>query len=433
MAHLQPRPWVPTGSERLVGEIADRTAALTSEAIAAELRSLVEENRIIHDEQCVNLNPATNTMNPEAEALLSSGLGSRPSLGYPGDKYEMGLEAIERIEVIAAELAAETFHAAYAEVRVGSGAMANLYAFMATCRPGDAIIAPPTSIGGHVTHHGPGAAGLYGIATHPAPIDAGHYTVDVDAVAALARQTRPKLITIGGSLNLHHHPVAELREIADDVGAVLLFDAAHLGGPIAGGAWPNPLDEGAHVMTGSTYKSLGGPPAGVLVTNDPGIAERVDAIAFPGLTANFDVANTAALAMTLLDWREHGEAYAADMVVVAQALATELDAIGVPVAGAAPFTRSHAFALDAGADGGPAMAQHLRRANLLTSAIGLPSGDGDGVRVGTNEMVRWGLGVEHAAELASLVARAWHADDPATVASHVTTFRQRFDTLRYIR
>ncbi len=92
-------------------------------------------------------------MNPKAEALLASGLGSRPSLGYPGDKYEMGLEAIEQIEVIAAELCAEVFEAKYAEIRVPSGAIANLYGFMATCRPGDTIIAPPAAIGGHVTHH----------------------------------------------------------------------------------------------------------------------------------------------------------------------------------------------------------------------------------------------------------------------------------------
>lgn len=94
--------------------------------------------------------------------MLSAGLGSRPSLGYPGEKYEMGLEAIEQIEIIAAELAAQVFGAAYAEVRVGSGALANLYTFMAACRPGDTIIAPPASIGGHITHHGPGAAGRYG-------------------------------------------------------------------------------------------------------------------------------------------------------------------------------------------------------------------------------------------------------------------------------
>ena len=95
-------------------------------------------------------------MNPRAEAMLSAGLGSRASLGHPGDKYEMGLEAIEQIEVMAAELAGEVFGARYAEIRVPSGAIANLYAFLATCEPGDTIIAPPASIGGHVTHHAGG-------------------------------------------------------------------------------------------------------------------------------------------------------------------------------------------------------------------------------------------------------------------------------------
>jgi hypothetical protein len=135
--------------------------------LIARVEALAEKNREIHERDCFNLNPAANVMNPRAEALLASRLGSRPSLGYPGDKYEMGLEAIEEIEVIAAELAAEVFDARFAEIRVASGAMANLYAFMATCKPGDTIIAPPAAIGGHVTHHAPGCAGLYGLRIHP--------------------------------------------------------------------------------------------------------------------------------------------------------------------------------------------------------------------------------------------------------------------------
>ena len=412
-------------------------ADASSRELIAEIERLTDLNRRIHDRRCVNLNPAANTMNPRAESLLASGLGSRPSLGYPGAKYEMGLEAVERIEVIAAELAAEVFRAPFAEVRVGSGALANLYAFMATCRPGDSIVAPPATIGGHVTHHTAGAAGRYGVITHPAPIDPSRYTVDVDGVASLAREVRPKLITIGGSLNLSPHPVADLRTIADEVGAVLMFDAAHLSGPIAGGEWPNPLDEGAHVMTMSAYKSLAGPPSGLLVTNDADVAERVDAIAFPGLTANFDVANTAALAMTLLDWREHGHAYAADMVAAASDLADRLDAASVPVhrCGDDRATTSHAFALDAGPGGGHRAAQRLAEAGLLTSAIGLPRGDGDGVRVGTNEIVRWGIVGDHLAELAHLFAAAWHADHADRrhrLADDVAAFRSRFDRVGYI-
>ena len=290
MTALAAQPWLPDHSARYVRDLATAVADATADASAtgsasrllAELDMLVERNRQIHDRDCVNLNPATNIMNPRAEAMLSAGLGSRPSLGYPGDKYEMGLEAIEQIEVMAAELAAEVFEARYAEVRVPSGAIANLYSFMATCEPGDTIIAPPACIGGHVTHHGGGSAGMYRLRTIPAPVTADRFTVDVDAVRTLAREHRPRMITIGASLNLYPHPVSALREIADEVGAILLFDAAHLCGLIAGGVWPNPLEQGAHLMTMSTYKSLGGPPGGLIVTNDADLARTPGRHRLPG-------------------------------------------------------------------------------------------------------------------------------------------------------
>lgn len=434
---LTRRSWVPEPSETLVQRVAADVARSTTSGLADEIEALADENRRIHDERCVNLNPAANTMSPRAEALLASGLGSRPSLGYPGAKYEMGLEAIERIEIVAAALAAEVFRAPYAEVRIGSGALANLYTFMATCSPGDAIIAPPATIGGHVTHHAAGTAGRYGLTTHAAPVDPHGYTVDVAGVRTLAREVGPRLITIGGSLNLGRHPVAELRSVADEVGATLLFDAAHMSGVIAGGAFPNPLAEGAHVMTMSTYKSLGGPPAGLLVTTEADLAERVDAIAFPGLTANFDAANTAALAMTLLEWREHGSAYATAMVDAATRLAGGLVERSVPVhtIGDGVATATHAFAIDAGPGGGHDAAVRLARAGVLTSAIGLPHGVGDGVRIGTNEIVRWGIAGAEIDRLADLVAAAWHATDDADlgeIANRVAAFRSRFREIGFV-
>ena len=431
---LASRPWVPDASERQVAVFADRTATGTPSDRSGRLAELISSNGRIHDEQCVNLNPATNTMSPAATKALAGGLGTRTSLGYAGAKYEMGLEAIEEIEVIAAELAAEVFDADFVEFRVPSGAMANLMVFMATASAGDTIIVPPASIAGHVTHHRPGAAGLYGLEIHEAPIDPDHYTVDVEALGALAERVRAKVITIGSSLNLHHHDVAGIRGVADAVGAVVMFDAAHLSGPIAGGAWPNPLAEGAHVMTMSTYKSLAGPTAGLVVTNDASLAERVDAIAFPGLTANFDAGKTAALASTLNDWLVHGEAYAAEMVASASSLAAALSAEGVPVfrpSGVA--TRSHAFALDAaGLDGGMATARRLRASGLLTSAIGLPSGDDDGLRVGTNEIVRWGAVADDMAALATLIRRGLGDEDPVSVAADVAGYRGRFTEIGYV-
>lgn len=438
MTDLARRDWVPAASEELVQSIAASVAARDSDATHGRILKLIGENNRIHESDCLNLNPAANVMNPRAEAVLGAGLGSRPSLGYPGAKYEMGLEAIEQIEVIAAELAAEVFRARYAEVRVPSGAIANLYAFMAFAQAGDSIIVPPGNIGGHVTHHDAGAAGLYGLDIHAAPIDAERYTIDPDGLREMARRLRPKVISVGGSLNLFHHPVAEIRAIADEVGAKVLFDAAHLSGPIAGGSWPDPLAEGAHLMTMSTYKSLGGPPSGLLVTNDSAVAERLDSIAYPGLTANFDAGKTAALAISLLDWKTHGEAYALEMTASAQALAAALRDGGVMVkASELGSTLSHAFAVDARRyGGGHAAALRLRESNLLSSGIGLPSdtsgNEMGGLRLGLNEAVRWGLTTAEMPELAGLIIRGLEGDDAESVAADVRSFRSRFTDLHFV-
>lgn len=430
-----PRHWLPGAAQQREAEIRSALDCLDSAASADLVESLIERNRQIHDVECVNLNPATNVMNPRAEAALSAGLGTRPSLGYAGVKYEMGLEAIEQIEVIAADLACRVFDACFAEIRVGSGAMANLYAFMATCRPGDAIIVPPASVGGHITHRPAGAAGLFGLDIHECPIDARRYTVDLAGLAALAERVRPKLITIGASLNLAPHPVAGVRAIADDVGAAVLFDAAHACGMFAGRVWPNPLALGADIMTMSTYKSLGGPPGGLVLTNRADLAERIDAIAYPGLTANFDAGKTASLAIALLDWIDGGPDYARAMVRTAQALAAALAGMDVPVFSTdIGFTASHQFAVEAGEwNGGHQAALRLRDANILSCAIGLPGGDEwSGLRFGTPEIVRWGMTPADMPELGALIVDALRGD-PASVAPRTTRFRSRFTTLHHVR
>ncbi|MFN7222851.1 MAG: serine hydroxymethyltransferase [Paracoccaceae bacterium] len=435
MPCLAPRAWVPT--EAFVQTLATRAAAPSAQ-VNARIEALIQQNAQIHDRDCFNLNPATNVMNPRAEAALSRGLGSRPSLGYPGDKYEMGLEAIEEIEVITAELAAEIFKAKYAEIRVGSGALANLYGFMALAKPGDSIIAPPPTVGGHVTHHAAGCAGLYGLTTHAAPVSPDGYSIDLEGLRALAHATCPKIITIGGSLNLFPHPVPAIREIADEVGAKVLFDAAHQCGIIAGGTWNNPLAQGAHLMTMSTYKSLGGPAGGLIVTNDADIAERLDQIAFPGMTANFDAAKSAALAITLLDWRDHGAAYAQAMVALARALAAELAALGLPVFAAdRGATQTHQFAIEAAAfGGGQAASKTLRKAGFLACGIGLPiaevAGDMNGLRIGTPELVRRGVTPADAPTLAALIAEALRSNAPESLASKTAAVRARFTGLHFV-
>jgi glycine hydroxymethyltransferase len=435
MPHQAPRPWVPT--DAYCQSLAAAVAAPSAQ-VSARIESLIAQNLQIHDQDCFNLNPATNVMNPRAEAAMARGLGSRPSLGYPGDKYEMGLEAIEEIEVIATELACEIFGATFAEIRVGSGALANLYGFMALARPGDCIIAPPPAVGGHVTHHLAGCAGLYGLTTHAAPVNSDGYTIDLPGLRSLARATKPKIITIGGSLNLFPHPVPEIRAIADEVGAKVLFDAAHQCGIIAGGTWGNPLHQGAHLMTMSTYKSLGGPASGLIVTNDTAIAERLDQIAFPGMTANFDAAKTAALAITLLDWRDHGAAYAQAMVELAQTLARDLAALGLPVFAAdRGATQTHQFAIEAASfGGGQTAAKTLRKAGFLACGIGLPvpdvPGDTNGLRIGTPELVRRGVTPADSPAIAALIAEALHSNTPDSIAARTRALRACFTGLHFI-
>ena len=437
------QPWLPDELNEYSDNILRQLDLASTPALLDRIDNLVKQNRRIHLQECINLDPATNIMNPRAEALLSSGLGTRPSLGHVGDKYEMGLEAIEQIEVIASSLAREIFGAQFAEIRVGSGSLANLYVFMATCKPGSVIIAPPPAIGGHVTHHRAGAAGLFGLQIHHAPIDRHRYTVDLDGLRQQARKLRPALITIGGSLNLLPHPVAAIRDIADEVGARVLFDAAHQCGLIAGKYWPNPLDNGAHLMTMSTYKSLGGPPGGLIVSNDAGLMEHIDAIAFPGLTANFDVAKSAALAVTLLDWREHGAAYARGMVETAQALALSLQGQGMPLfsvtdGGKELTGDSHQFAIEAQLfGGGQRAARLLRSANLLSCGIGLPiepvEGDVNGLRLGSPEIVRSGMNTTHMEELARHLADCLlQRRGQSAIAADVTALRQQFEGVRFI-
>ena len=411
------KSWLPADCRRVVAEVEARLVAKGAGAIEREVMRLVDAHERHMDRESIGLNAGTNVMNPRAAALLARSLGNRPSLGYPGDKYEMGMEFAGEIEVVTEALVRRLFKAPYAEIRVGSGALANLYAFMATCKPGERILAFPPEMGGHVTHHHAGVAGLYGLETHAVPYDGKHMAIDLDRLRR------------------------EAREIADEAGAYLLYDAAHMGGVIAGGRFQQPLAEGAHLMTMSTYKAYGGPPAGLVLTTEKALAERIDQIAYPGLTANFDLGKTAALALATLDLLEHGREYAAMCIANAQALGAALSAAGLPVHGVQGrgHTESHHLALHAAPFGGGQRAsKRLAEANVLLCGIGLPiepvEGDLNGIRIGTQEITRWGLKPEHMPEIARFIARVFRGnEEPARVRPEVIEFRRGFQMLHFVR
>jgi glycine hydroxymethyltransferase len=406
-----------------------------------ELHRLVDTHERSMDYESVVLYAGTNMSNPRSRALLSSTLTNRPNLGHPGDTYNRGMDNASAIDVMCTELLKKLFNAQFVEHRVPSGSIANLYAFMATCKPGDNIIAFSDAAAGHVTHHRDGAAGLYHLTTHNAAFDTERMDIDVEGLRRQAQEIRPKLIIVAGSMCLHPYSVREVREIADEIGAYVLYDAAHMGGLIAGGAFQQPLAEGAHLMTGSTYKSFGGPASGMILTNSDVLAERLDDIAYPGLTANFDLAKTAAMCMAAMDQLEFGPAYAAACVANAQSLAHALHDAGVDVF-AAPqrgFTSSQHVALRAHQyGGGNAAAKRLEPANVLLSSIGLPGpeipGEANGIRIGTQEVTRWGMGTTDMENIAAFVARVLVRNESSdSVRRDVVAFRQRFQELHFVR
>jgi len=201
--------------------------------------------------------------------------------GYPGRRYYGGCEHVDAIEQLAIDRVTSLFGAAYANVQPHSGAQANAAAMQALIRPGDTILGLSLAHGGHLTHGMRiNFSGLlydvvaYGVAKED-------HRVDLDEVARLAREHRPRLIIAGWSAYPRHLDFAAFRRIADEVGAYLLVDMAHFAGLVATGLHPSPVPH-AHVTTSTTHKTLGGPRGGFVLTDDPALARKIDSAVFPG-------------------------------------------------------------------------------------------------------------------------------------------------------
>lgn len=434
------RPWRSDAAESYARATEKQLAALSDDELDALVFSLVEEQERHVGNDCIQLYAGSNVPNPRAARLLGSPIGCQPDLGPPGDTYNRGMAAADTLRVVADTALGRLFGARYVETRVASGSLANLYAFMATCRPGDRILSFSDAAAGHPTHHAEGAAGRYGLQVHDVPFDAARMDVDIDGLRNVARQLRPRLIIVAGSMCLFPYSVGAVRAVADEFGAHLLYDAAHMGGMIAGGRFQDPLREGAHLVTGSTYKSFGGPPAGMVLTNEPALAERLDAIAYPGLTANFDLGRTAALALATLDLLRFGTAYADACLANARALAEALAAAGVDVFSVPGkgFTASQHVAIAAhGYGGGDHAAKVLERANVLLSSISLPlppvPGDANALRIGTQEITRRGMTPADMATVAGFIGRVLvHRESPDTVRPDVLAFRHSFSDVHFV-
>ncbi len=244
---------------------------------AAKLMALEAER------QATTLELIASENHVSAEVMHSAGswLTNKYAEGYPGKRYYGGCEFHDGIEDLARNRAKELFGCKFANVQPHCGANANTAVFMAVCNPGDTILSLPIKSGGHLSH------GLkvnfsgtfYKIAEYD--LDATSERLDYDAIAKIARQTKPKMIICGYSAYSRVIDFARFRAIADEVGAVLMADIAHIAGLVATGVHPSPFPH-AHVVTTTTHKTLRGPRGGLILTNDEELSKKIDRKVFPG-------------------------------------------------------------------------------------------------------------------------------------------------------
>ncbi|MFG1999488.1 serine hydroxymethyltransferase [Spirillospora sp. NPDC048911] len=418
-------PWASSVARSRIAEVAAGLTDLSPEGVSETVRGALRDHARAFDTEGIVLYAGTNVMSPAAREVADTLVSSRPSMGWPGEKYQAGLDHLDTLEVLAPTLVARLLGARFAEVRSHSATMANLAVYTALTEPGDTIAVLPERAGGHTSHHAVGAPGIRGLRVVDLPYDADAFDVDLDALPGFLERERPRLVVIGASLLLFPHKVAA---IAGIVGATpLLYDASHMAGLVAAGRFQRPLAEGAGILTFSTYKSFGGPPGGVIATDDEALAERLSNAVFPGLTANYDAGRLAPLAVTAAEIMADEGAYADRCIANARLLAAALHDEGFTVAGSARgFTESHHVAVDVG-DGRAAMAC-LADAGIYLSAIGLPwqvPGEADrGLRIGTQEITRRGFGEKELRQTATLMADVLLRDaDPAAVRKAAARLR----------
>jgi glycine hydroxymethyltransferase len=409
----------PWASERALSRLAEVERALPDDPAAAFEGAtdavLAHERRVEHEALLLYAGGnVPTTLSAMAHHPL---LSNQPSMGYAGDKYQAGLEALDVLEVATSRLVAGVMGATFAEVRPTSATIANLAVYSALARPGDAIAVLPGWAGGHLSHHEIGAPGIRGLRVVELPYDLGVLDVDLDRVADVLAAEQPKLVVVGASLMLHPHRLPALAELVHAAGARLLYDASHVAGLLAEGRFQTPLAEGADVMTFSTYKSFGGPAGGAIVSDDAELMERITGAVYPGLTANYDIARLLPLGATALEHRRSAGAYADACMAVASALADALAAEGLAVVTCERgHTSSHHVAVDVrDFGGGPEAARTLARANVLLSEIGLPGADHDpagAIRIGTQSIVRQGFDPGDTPPVAAVIAGGLRGERP---------------------
>ncbi|EME8123816.1 serine hydroxymethyltransferase [Enterococcus faecium] len=371
-----------------------------------------EEERQEHN---LELIASENFVSEAVMAAQGSILTNKYAEGYPGHRYYGGCEFVDIVENLAIDRAKELFGAKFANVQPHSGSQANTAAYLALVEPGDTILGMDLSAGGHLTHGSP--VNFSGKTYHFVAygVDPTTEVIDYNVVRILARKHQPKLIVAGASAYGRTIDFAKFREIADEVGAKLMVDMAHIAGLVAAGLHPNPVPY-ADITTTTTHKTLRGPRGGMILTNDEILAKKINSAVFPGIQGGpleHMIAGKAAAFKEALDpaFKEYSE----QIIANAKAMVKVFNqAIGTRVISGA--TDNHLMLIDVRELGinGKEAESILDSVNITVNKNSIPFETlspfkTSGIRIGTPAITTRGLKEEDAVKVAELVVKALQA------------------------
>jgi glycine hydroxymethyltransferase len=371
------------------------------EALARELGRQRDQIELIASENIVS------------RAVLEaqgSVLTNKYAEGYPGRRYYGGCEWVDVAETLAIERAKALFGCAFANVQPHSGSQANQAVFMALMKPGDIFMGMDLAAGGHLTHGK--SVNQSGKWFRPVAytVRQQDQIIDYDGMADIAAEHRPKLIIAGGSAYSRTIDFARFRKVADSIGAYLMVDMAHFAGLVAADLFPSPLPH-AHVVTTTTHKTLRGPRGGLILTNDPKLARKIDQAVFPGIQGGPLMHVIAAKAVALGEAsRPEFKVYARAVIDNAKALADALSASGMKIVSGG--TDSHLMLVDLRPKGvtGKAAEASLERADITCNKNGIPFDPQppaitSGLRLGTPAGTTRGFGQAEFRRIGQLIAQ----------------------------
>ena len=386
-----------------------------------------EERR---QEEHIELIASENYASPRVLAAQGSVLTNKYAEGYPGRRYYGGCEFVDVAESLAIERAKALFGAAYANVQPHSGSQANAAAYLAMMEPGDTLLGMSLPHGGHLTH---GAkvnfsGMLFNVAQYG--IDESSGEIDYDAMAALAREHKPKVIVAGFSAYSRIVDWSRFREVADEVGAFLMVDMAHVAGLVAVGLYPNPVPI-ADVTTTTTHKTLRGPRGGlILARENPDLTKRLSSLVFPGTQGGPLMHVIAAKAVALAEAsRPDFKDYQLQVLANARRIAETLIDRGYKIVSGG--TDNHLMLVDLIEQEitGQAAEDALSRANITVNKNAVP-GDPrpprvtSGLRIGTPAITTRGFKENETSQLSGWIADVLDdVNDPAKVDSVINRVR----------